>query len=188
MFMWLNWEDLNNRLLNRARREVLGNEWACIGLTRSEMETFHFISGQVATYRNQRVRDLLVEKYRKKLDMKYNRTLGITAISSELTVQDKKHILKAARKAFDQRRKVHRKIIQMAKIAKTADGTMYDFFSFAGQVVNKSGKRTVKGVKNYIKRCIEQDNKCLYSILKPSEILVAAEDILYISKYSESLF
>jgi hypothetical protein len=185
----------NNVLLRQARMEVYRDKvggWAAEGLTRSEIETFSTLSSECLKYRRQENRDPVKQKYIKQLGLKVeNRKYRIIGINNKLTIQKKKNILRAAKKALTNQDKTHEKLMEIIKIALNGDHSPSAFISFIRNIIRESKCRNrVKDLKDYIKRCIEQDsgnNSSLYPTLKPSEIKCIAEEIIWINKKSTNL-
>ena len=189
-------KDLNdyrdNVLLKQAVMEVYRDKvgaWAAEGLTPSEMETFRTLSNECLKYRRQQNRNPVMQKYIEQLGLKVkSRKYCIIGIGNKLTIQKKKNILRAAKKALTKQDEAHEKLMKVIKIALNGDHSPNAFISFIRNIIRESKCRNrVKDLQNYIKRCIEQrsgNNSSLYLMLKPSEIKWVAEEIIWISKKS----
>jgi hypothetical protein len=177
----------DNVLLEQARMEVfrdLAGGWANEGLTPAEKKTFDVISNEYLRHRRQNDRNPVIEKYIKQLGLKVkNRKHGITAIK-RLTIQEKKNILKAAKKAIMKQDKARKKLIEVIEIALNGDQSKNAFIGFVRNIIRESKCRhRVKDLQDYIKLSIEHNgNNSIYSILKPSEIKWVAEEIIWINK------
>jgi hypothetical protein len=189
-------KDLNdyrdNVLLKQAVMEVYRGKvgaWAAEGLTPSEMETFRTLSNECLKYRRQQNRNPVMQKYIEQLGLKVkSRKYCIIGIGNKLTIQKKKNILRAAKKALTKQDEAHEKLMKAIKIALNGDHSPNAFISFIRNIIRESKCRNrVKDLQNYIKRCIEQrrgNNSSLYLMLKPSEIKWVAQEIIWISKKS----
>jgi hypothetical protein len=93
------WKDLNKKLWYRAEQEIRGEYWGGYLLTPSELDTYIWIMDY--TKKRRRIDPSpLLERYRKKLGMRYNRKTKTSFINPLLTIIKIKNILKAARKAI----------------------------------------------------------------------------------------
>jgi hypothetical protein len=102
-----NWEDLNKKLWFKAQQDVNEDCWAGYELTPSELETLLWIRDYTMK-RRQIDPSPLLEKYRKKLRMRYDSKTRTCYISPYLPIRKRKNILKAA----------HRAILRAANIVK----------------------------------------------------------------------
>jgi hypothetical protein len=93
------WKDLNRKLWYRAQQEIRGECWAGYSLTASELDTYIWIEDYTKKRRRIDASPLL-ERYRKKLGMRYNSKSKTSSINPRLTIIKIKNILKAARKAI----------------------------------------------------------------------------------------
>ena len=153
------------------------------------METFRTLSNECLKYPRQQDRNLVKQKYIKQLGLKVkNRKHAIIGIDSRLTVQKKKNILRAAKKALNKQDNAHRKVMKIIDIALNGDHSPIAFLNFIRNTITQSKCRyRVKDLQSYIKRCIRQDsgnNSSLYSMLEGSEIKWIAEEFIWISKKS----
>jgi hypothetical protein len=182
-------EALDTKLRRQATNEVLesdGDRYALEGLAPSEVETFHFLSKECRYYKKED-RDYFAQRYIDQLKMKYSKTYERISIR-QMPLQEKKNILKAARKCFQRHEKIRLKIAKMADNAKIGNN-IEDFFAFADLIIMLSGGRdTPKRLENYLikrKRELERENKwCIYSIFKDSELGDVAREIIRTSKYA----
>lgn len=93
------WKDLDRKLYFKAQQDVKGNCWGGYGLAPSELKTFLWIMDYT---RKRRLIDPspLMERYRKKLRMRYDSRTRTCYVSPSLSRRMRKNILKAARKAI----------------------------------------------------------------------------------------
>lgn len=168
-------DDFIDKLRNESHEQVWGDNWALHGLSPYEVKIFKFLENEL-DYRKED-RDPLVEVYIKQLGM-YKRVIGrkrFTFINSDMTVERKKQILNAARKAFVKHLNICEKIVEIASNANIGR-TVKDFIEFWDSVVIKpDGKRrNLRGLENYLKTLgFEQ-----------SEVKDAARETMRIKRYA----
>jgi hypothetical protein len=179
----------DNVLLEQAKNEVFkATMGGCAneGLTRSQLKTLDTLCSECLIYRKRDDRNPVAERYIKQLGLKVknrrNRTITIRPI------REKKNILKAAQKALKRWDKSHRKLMIIIGSILNRVYNPTDFANFIRNVVNESKCRNnVKQLQSYIYRCRERDKNNPYLILKPSEVKLIAEEILWINMKSKKL-
>lgn len=175
-YLGKNLDDFIDKLRKQSKEQVKGENWALYGLKPYEVKIFRFLADEL-DYRKED-RDPLVEVYIDQLGM-FKRTVGrghrFTFIDGNLTVERKRQILDAARKAFVKHQDICKKIVEVAKNAKI-DKTMKDFIDFWNSTIIKpDGKlRNVKGLENYLSTIG----------FKQSELKDAAREVMRIKRYA----
>jgi hypothetical protein len=98
-----------------------------------------------------------------------------------LSIIERKRILESARKEFGIWRTVYNKLQKMARIQGEGDDSEDNFIRFAHLVIEESLAHTVTGVRNFLKKCVN-DKVGVYSMLELSEINYAAKEIIIINQ------
>jgi hypothetical protein len=93
------WKNLDRKLYLKAQQDIKGNCWGGYNLIPSELQTYFWIMDYTAKRRRIDPSPLM-ERYRKKLRMRYDSRTSTCYISPLLSRRMIKNILKAARKAI----------------------------------------------------------------------------------------
>lgn len=175
-----NWQDLDHKIHNEAQAKGWSTGWAGKDLTKKELEILHYIADHVRTY-SYKERLQHIDKYRKRLGIRYSKKFNIYYINGKLSIPDRKRILQSARKEFGMWRTVYNKLQEMARIQGEGDDSEDNFIRFAHLIIEESLSHTVSGIRNFLKKCVI--NKLgVYSMLKLSEVNHAAKEIVIINE------
>jgi hypothetical protein len=179
----------DNVLLEQAKKEVFTDTMggcANEGLTRSELKILATLCDECLTYCKRDDRNPIAERYIKQLGLKVkNRRYSTITIRP---IKEKKKIIKAAQKALKKWDRSHRKLMLIIGSVLNRRYSPTDFANFIKNVVKESKCRNnVKRLQSYIHRCRERDSNSPYLILKPSEVKIIAEEVLWINKKSRKL-
>jgi hypothetical protein len=186
-----NLDDYRDRvLLEQAKQEVLKDlgGWGEEGLTHSEMKTFNILKEECLRNRKRDDRNPIAERYIKQLGMKLRSRRHYFITSNNMTVDRRKKILKAAKKALDKWEKSHKKLMTIIDSALNMNHSPEQFINFIKNLTRQSKcGNNVKKLQKYINEIISRNGNSPYSILKPSEVRLLAVEILWINKKSTKL-
>jgi hypothetical protein len=155
-----------------------------------EEKTLNVILVEYLSHPRQDDRNPVIQKYIKRLGLKVkNRKFGITGINKALEIQEKKNILKAAKKALIKQDKIRKMLREIISIASKGDHSRNALVSFIRNAIKESKCRhRVKALRNYIKQRIMQDGASTpYSILTSREIRWVAEEMIWVDKRMKGL-
>jgi hypothetical protein len=180
----------DNILRKQAQREVLKGiaGWGEDGLTPSERETFNTLKNECLENPKQDDRNPAAERYIKQLGIKVrSRRYGLIS-NTNITIEKRKKILKAAKKGLRKWEKSHKKLMIIIGSILNKGYSPGEFAGFIENIVRESKcGNSVKKMQQYINQIIFRDGNSPYLILKPSEVKPVAMEILWISKKSRRL-
>jgi hypothetical protein len=189
-----NLEDFRENVLwDRAQEQVFGDRWVLRDLSPSEIDTFRIIESETTRHKNYD-RDPIIERYRKQLGMKCRRkkhgiNLEYATTTKSHSIQERKRLLQAARKAIAKQREVDNKIVEIGIKSGEGNGSLHSRNSFIRSLISESRCRhSTEALKDYIKLQIEEKPYSVYSILKPNELGLFAERAIWLHKKLQSRY
>jgi hypothetical protein len=105
-YLGKDWYAIRRKIKDKALFQVWGETWSGYGLTPLEMNTFHYLVGEVSNYprkKDIRFRNPMLQKYIEQLGIKRIKLSNDRSciLSSHMNIEKKKRILDNARKAIN---------------------------------------------------------------------------------------